>query len=153
MKPILNFAHTLLQFCKHLEWLPPLLARIVLAAVFIGSGWGKMQDIPKVVEFFSDLGIPAPNFQAHLVAGTEFVGGILILLGLFSRLASIPLSITMVVALVTAKSEDIESFSDLAGTTEFLYILLFFFIIFCGPGLVSLDTVLRKKLFPATVKA
>ena len=54
-----------------LRWLPPLVARVTLGWTSFQSGWGKLHNIPKVVGFFTELGIPAPEFQARLVATTK----------------------------------------------------------------------------------
>ena len=47
-----------------LKWLPPTVARITVGWIFLQSGWGKLHNLPKVVSFFAELGIPAPQFQA-----------------------------------------------------------------------------------------
>lgn len=127
-------------------WLPPLAARIVVGWVFVESGWGKLHHIDKVIGFFTDLGLPAPAFQAHLVATTEFTAGLALLLGMFSRLASIPLMIIMAVAIATAKREELHGFSDLIGFSEFLYMVLLFWILITGPGKVALDAFLAARL-------
>ena len=49
-----------------LRWLPPLVARVTLGWTFFQTGWGKLHSIPKVAAFFTELGIPAPEFQARL---------------------------------------------------------------------------------------
>ena len=134
---------------KSLAWLPPLLARITVGWVFIESGWGKLHHLDKVTAFFSELGLPAPGFQAHLVASTEFLGGMLLLAGLFTRLASCPLIIIMVVAILTTKHEDLHGFSDLIGFSETLYMLLLFWLAVAGAGAASLDKWILRKLFRA----
>src|SRR5216683_7295041 len=60
---------------------------------FAQTGWGKLTNIGKVVNFFTDLGIPAPVLNAYFVSGLEFAGGLLLLLGLGSRLIALPLTI------------------------------------------------------------
>lgn len=127
-------------------WLPPLVARLTIASVFIESGWGKLHHIDKVIGFFTDLGLPAPAFQAHLVATTEFLGGCLMLAGLCTRFVSVPLGIIMIVALMTANKADIHSFSDLTGKTEYLYLVLLFWLGVNGPGILSLDALIARKL-------
>lgn len=127
-----------------LAWLPPLVTRVTLGWTFLLTGWGKLHNIPKVVGFFTELGIPAPEFQARLVATTEFVCGALLLLGLVTRLASIPLIITMVVAILTAKKGDIGGFSDLFGVMEYLYIALLLWLGSYGAGALSLDRVFAR---------
>ncbi len=128
-----------------LEWFPALLARLTIAGVFVESGWGKLHNLDKVVEFFTSLGIPAARFQAPFVATNEFVCGVLILLGLFTRLATIPLIVSMIVALITAKASDIGGISDLFGLSEYLYIVILIGIFFRGAGCLSVDCWLAKK--------
>jgi putative oxidoreductase len=127
-------------------WLPPLLARIIVGWVFVESGWGKLHNLDKVTGFFTDLGLPMPGFQAYLVSTTEFAAGLLLLAGLFTRIASVPLSIIMVVAIATAKREELTGFSALFGFSEFLYIALLVWLIFQGPGLLAIDTWVGRKL-------
>ena len=71
----------ILRVSSSLRWLPPTVARLTLGWIFLQSGWGKLNDLPKVIAFFGQLGIPAPQFQAPLAAGTEFLCGALMLLG------------------------------------------------------------------------
>jgi putative oxidoreductase len=127
-------------------WLPPLAARITVGWVFVESGWGKLHHLDKVAGFFADLGLPAPAFQAHLVAATEFGGGLALLLGLGTRLASVPLMIIMAVAIATAKKDELHGFSDLIGFPEFLYLLLLFWLLIAGPGRIALDAWAASRL-------
>ena len=135
-----------------LKWLPPTVARITIGWIFLQSGWGKLNNLPKVVGFFTELGIPAPQIQAPLAAGAEFVCGALILIGLATRLASLPLAIVMVVAIVTAKKGDIHELSDLLGMAEYLYIALLAYLAAYGAGPVALDRLLEKRLDRLTEK-
>lgn len=123
-----------------------LLTRLTLAQVFVASGWGKLHDLPHVVDYFTQLGIPMPEFQARLAATSEFACGSLILVGLFTRLASIPLIVTMIVAILTARRADLSGFDDLVGFIEYLYIVLLVWLIIKGAGKVSLDHILSRKM-------
>jgi putative oxidoreductase len=136
-KPAL-VSHILIQAAK-LSWVAALATRLVVGWVFIESGWGKLQHLPKVVDFFRSLGIPAPNIQAPMVACIELICGCLLICGLLARIAAIPLIGVMVVAIATAKSADIGTASDLFAVSEFLYILLLGWIIIYGPGSISID--------------
>jgi len=127
-----------------LIFLGPTLARLTVGAVFIGTGWGKLHNIDQTVEYFASLHIPAAAFQARLAAGTEFFGGILVLLGLGARLASLPLAFTMVVAILTAKRAEIDGVTTLLGFEEWSYIVFFIWIALAGPGPLSLDALIRK---------
>ncbi|HYV47421.1 MAG TPA: DoxX family protein [Myxococcaceae bacterium] len=131
---------------RHLDWLPSLLARVTLGVVFIQSGWGKLHNLPKVIAFFTELGLPRPDLQAPFVAGTEFVCGWLVLLGLFARIASVPLVVTMLVATVTAKADELKHYGDLFGFTEWTYLALAVVVIVQGAGATSLDALLARVL-------
>src|SRR3954463_1108927 len=104
-----------LSTADRVAFLGPALARLTLGVVFIGTGWGKLHSLDKVTGFFTELGIPAPGFNAVLAATAEFVCGSLLLIGLLSRLAAIPLIVTMIVAILTAKRADLHGISDLLG--------------------------------------
>lgn len=145
MNQIYKLYNRAVEFLQRLNWLPVLLARISMGSIFILSGWGKLHNLEKVTEFFTELGIPFPGFNAGLVGLTEFGCGLLILLGLFTRLASIPLIVTMTVAIITAKRSDVSSFTDVLGFEEFVYIVIFVWFIVSGAGKISLDNLLCRK--------
>ncbi|MEO6098331.1 MAG: DoxX family protein [Fibrobacteria bacterium] len=127
-------------------WLPPLIARITVGWVFVESGWGKLHHLDKVTGFFADLGIPSPGFHAHLVSSLEFGGGLLLLAGLLTRIATAPLMVIMFVAIATAKKSELHGFSDLIGFSEYLYMVLLFWLAVKGPGPVALDAIIARKL-------
>jgi len=124
----------------------PALARVSVGVVFMSTGWGKLHSLDKVTQFFTELHIPAPAFQAGLVATTEFVGGLCLVLGLLTRLAAIPLATTMVVAILTAKRADIEGVTGLFGLEEWTYLVVFVWLAFAGPGKASLDWLIGRRL-------
>jgi putative oxidoreductase len=136
-----------------IQWLAPLLGRFAVGLLFVSTGWGKVHDIPKVVHFFEQLGIPAPGFQAVLVSYTELVGGSLIVIGLCARLACLPLMVSMVVAILTAKRADLHGLFDLVGFDEFTYFCVLGMIVVIGPGAASIDALLVRRLFPASADA
>ena len=144
-----------LGIVEKLRWTAPTLARICLGWVFVESGWGKIHNLPRVIEFFQSLGIPAPEFQAPFAAWTEFLCGLAILLGVATRLSAIPIAITMVVAILTAKKDELmgpaDQPTDLAGKisalygfSEYLYILLCVYLGLDGPGPISIDRLIEK---------
>ena len=141
----LSMRDRLLGITRKVDWLPLLLIRASLAAVFIPSGWGKLHSLDKVTGFFTELGIPAPHFHAVLVAVSEFGCGTLLLVGLVSRLAAIPLVISMTVAIVTAKRPDISGIVDLFAVDEFLYIVMAIAVLVLGAGAVSADGVIGRR--------
>ena len=62
-----------------------------MGLVFVTTGWGKLQNLDRVIEFFRSLGIPAPEYQAPFVAATELACGLLLVLGLGTRFAAVPI--------------------------------------------------------------
>jgi putative oxidoreductase len=136
----------ILRVASSLSWLPPTLTRLTLGYVFIESGWGKLHNLPKIVAFFTELGVPAPQFLAPFAATAELVCGLLLLVGLATRIASLPLVIIMIVAILTARKSDLHGLSDLFGFIEYLYIVLCLWLCAHGAGPVSLDAVFAKRL-------
>jgi putative oxidoreductase len=74
------------------------------------NGWGKLHNLPRVTEFFASLGLPAPGPTATFVATFEFIGGILLAIGLLSRVAALGFVIDMTMAYITADREALLSF-------------------------------------------
>lgn len=134
------------------SWLPPLFARMTVGWVFMWSGWTKLNnlypsaDFPGMIANFRDWHIPLPEVMAPFVSGVEFFGGILLLLGLFTRLAATPLVIVMIVAILSAKWDQVDSLETLLGFEEVAYMALFGWLAVKGPGPISLDYLLQKKV-------
>lgn len=128
-----------------LAWLPPTIARFGVGLLFVQTGWGKLHNLEQVTGFFTQLGLPAPGFHAVLVASTELICGALILVGLFTRLAAVPLAITMLVAIRTALWEQVDSVTALFGLTEALYAVIFAWLATAGAGPLSLDRLLARR--------
>jgi putative oxidoreductase len=128
----------------HLTWLAPLFARITVGWVFMWSGWGKLQNLPQVTDNFVSWGIPLPHLLTPFVSGVEFFGGLLLLLGLLTRISAGALGITMIVAIRAAKWGDVDSLETLLGFDEFEYLALFLWLAIAGPGVLSLDYLLQR---------
>jgi len=131
--------------------------RLTWGFLFVQTGWGKWHDIPKVVDFFTGIGIPFPQLNAYLVATTELGGGILLMLGLFSRLVPIPLIVSMCVAYLTTEQDALHEL--VAGNPDpffsaapFLFLFASLLVLVFGPGRLSLDSFLAKR-FGTTASA
>jgi putative oxidoreductase len=146
MDALLRIRTSLLSAADRLSWVPPTLARVAVGVVFAGSGWGKLHHLDKITSFFTELGLPAPGFNAVLVSSAELICGVLILVGLLTRLAAIPLIVVMAVAILTAKRSEIGGVQDLLGFVETLYIVLLSWLATAGPGPISLDRVAMRLL-------
>ena len=100
------------------------------------------------------LGIPFPAINAHFVSGLEFFGGLLLILGLFSRLTGFLLAANMLVAYWTADHDALLSvFSDpgkfyVADPYTFLFASAM--VLVFGAGVFSLDSLLGRYLEPGT---
>jgi len=132
---------------RHLEWLAPLFARIVVGWVFMWSGWGKLSNLPVTTENFASWAIPFPQILAPFVSGVEFFGGILLLLGLMTRISAGALGVTMIVAIKSAKWDQVDSLETLLGVDETEYLALFLWLAIAGAGSVSLDWLLKRAGF------
>lgn len=143
--------------------------RLLLAYTFFAPAMMKLGDIESTALWFGSMGIPLPTLNAYMAAGTEMAGVVLLTLGLFSRLISIPLLVTMLVAFITVHggngfnviSETVQ-FSNpyvngelVEGTVVLLqngyenilyYSLMLFVILTHGAGTLSIDHVIAKKM-------
>ncbi|MGH7298735.1 MAG: DoxX family protein [Polyangiaceae bacterium] len=135
-----------LEALGKLHAVAPLLGRLGVGLVFMSTGWGKVHNIEKVAGFFTSLGIPAPHFQAVLVGYSELLCGTALVVGLLTRLATIPLMTSMVVAILTAKRPDLHGLFDLVGFDEFTYLVVLAMVAILGPGALSLDAILVRRL-------
>jgi putative oxidoreductase len=135
-----------------LAFLAPLLTRITVGYAFILTGRGKLADLQTFTEFMQSLGVPAAALQAPLVAGLEFVGGIALVLGLGTRLFAMALTGTMVVALLTAdRASFLEAWlptGDIGplDVAPYVFLLLLSWLALYGPGPISLDHPVARKL-------
>lgn len=133
------------RIANHFLWVGPLIARVTVGYVFMLTGWGKLQNLDRVTEYFASLGIPAPQILTPFVAGLECFGGALLIVGLFTRIMGGGLAVTMIVAILTAKWEEVDSLHTLLGFEETLFLAIFTWLAISGAGKASLDYVLGKK--------
>src|SRR5476649_1102174 len=124
---------------SHFTWAGPLAARITVGVVFIITGWTKLHHLPVIAKNFAALGIPAPEILTPLVSCVEFGGGLLLLIGLFTRLTTVPLMIVMVVAIILARMGEITTLEEFFGNEEVAYFVMFAWLGIAGPGPVSVD--------------
>jgi len=141
-----------LQITNRVSFIAPLATRIVIGLAFVQTGTGKFRHFENVIGFFDGLGIPFPAFNAALVASMETIGGVMLILGLFTKFFASGLSITMVVALMTAEKADfLASWGSAAeksptDISAFVFLLFLLWLISYGAGKLSLDAFLRRFL-------
>ena len=139
LKTIYPMTTTLLN---HGQNLALLLARLTIAYGFYNPAMQKWSDITSVGDWFGSLGIPFPYFNAYLAAGTELLGVVLLTLGLFTRLISIPLIIVMIVAITTVHLSHGFSAGDNGFEIPLYYMLFLALFASFGAGKFSLDHLL-----------
>ena len=113
------------------------------------TGWGKLHNLEKVTSFFESLGIPLPQVSTPVIVVLEFVGGILIMLGLGSRLIALLLTCDMVVAFIVGDREALFSvFSDpdkFYAAAPYMFLFAFLIVLIFGPGKISLDALITRR--------
>ena len=140
-----------------------ILIRLVVGGVFLSEGIQKfLFPVENGIGRFVKIGIPAPETMAPFVGVVEIVCGALILLGLLTRLATIPLIIDMLVAILSTKIPILlgsgfwgfslrnlpyYGFWGMAheARTDFAMLLGSIFLLIVGAGSWSLDASLRRK--------
>ena len=117
------------------------------------TGIGKLSNIGKISEYFTSLGIPLPTLNAYLAGATETFCSLFLIFGLASRPAAIPVVFTMIVAYLTADQEAVTSMlsnSDkFVKADPFPFLLLALIVLAFGPGQLSVDALLKRKLWPS----
>ncbi|HME31155.1 MAG TPA: DoxX family protein [Terriglobales bacterium] len=128
-----------------------LFVRLYWGWQFAVDGWGKLHNLPKVTEYFGSLGLPAPGPTAYFVSILELMGGVLLALGLGSRLIALLLTANMTVAYITGDREALMSiFSDpdkFSAAAPFTYLMASLIVLIFGPGRFSLDSLI-ERLWP-----
>ena len=111
-------------------------------AMLYGHGWGKLMkffgDGPPL---FADPLAIGPEMSLYLVVFAEVICAILLMLGLFSRFATIPLIIAMLVAVVAVHIDD--PFTKMEKAL--IYLLSYISLLIMGPGYYSLDRLFWKN--------
>ena len=118
------------------------LARLAVAYGFYEPAMMKWADIGAIAEWFGSMGMPFPTLNAYMAATTEITGVVLLTLGLFTRLISIPLIIVMIVAIVTVHLPHGFSAGDNGFEIPLYYMLFLALFASLGAGKLSLDYLL-----------
>jgi putative oxidoreductase len=134
------------QVAGYLTWLAPLFARITVGWVFLWSGWGKINNLPQVIDNFVGWRIPQPGLLAPFVSGVEFFGGLFLLFGFLTRISAGALGITMIVAIRSAKWGEVDSLETLLGFDETEYLALFLWLAIAGAGPLGVDAWFERRM-------
>ncbi|MBS1763982.1 MAG: DoxX family protein [Bacteroidetes bacterium] len=120
-----------------------LFLRLAVGALLLSHGYPKLQKLLSgdPIEFASVMGM-SQKTSLMLAMFAEYICAIMVMLGLFTRLAAIPIIITMLVIVLHIKSNGTLSEREL----PLLYLIFYIFILFSGAGKHSLDNIICKFL-------
>ena len=127
-----------------------LIIRLYWGWLFFRAGLWKFMNYPQASGFFEHLGLPFPEYFVIFIASVELLGGILLFLGLFSRVVALILTFNMIGALVVGHREMLLSvFSnpeDFYTAPPLTFLIVSMVVLFFGAGKFSLDYLLSKRL-------
>ncbi len=143
-RTLLNSLRSLLLLAIRLYW----------GWQFAEDGWGKLTHLDRVTQFFTTLGLPAPGMTAMMVGLVEFAGGILLAVGIGSRLVSLALFVNMTMAFLSVP-DDRTNFThilskpeDFYGASPYTYWFAALLILILGPGRFALDSLFAGRFLP-----
>ena len=123
--------------------------RLYWGFAFYQTGMGKFHNLPQVAQYFQSLNVPFAEATAYLVASLEVGGGLLLMVGLASRLVSIPLIAVLCTAYATAhRAAVLNIFQDpdtFISQPPFNFLILCLLVFSFGPGKCSIDYLFQSK--------
>ncbi len=142
-----KFIKSLVKIFSSLQDVSLLFVRLILAYGFYGPAMKKLSNFAGVVQWFSEgLHLPFPYINAAMAVATEVSGVILLTLGLMTRLISIPMMVVMTVAISTVHWVNGFSASNNGYEIPLYYLIMLFLLLTTGPGKISLDEIILKKI-------
>ena len=140
-----RFGNIALDKLSQYDWLGPLLLRLVFGWFWLETGWAKLHNLEFFSARFVEWGIPFPMLSATVSGATDLIGGALLIIGLGTRLAAIPMIVNMLVALAVVVLPTITTFNEFVELDEVLYVCVLFWLLMAGPGKASVDHVLARR--------
>ncbi len=136
--------------CKWLESPLLLVVRLIWGWQFTLTGWGKLRHLDHVTGFFASLGIPLPGLMAPTISFLEFAGGILLVVGLLTRLTGLLLAADMVVAYLVSERDTLHTLftndpSKFWNADPFTFLMAALVLLAFGAGAFSLDRLIQGK--------
>ena len=130
---------------RRLDWLAPLLLRLVFGYFWLETGWAKLHNLEFFSQRFVEWGIPLPMLSATASGAVDLVGGALLILGLGTRIVAVPMIVNMLVALAVVVLPGISTFNEFVELDEVLYVAVLFWLLMAGPGKASLDHLIARR--------
>jgi putative oxidoreductase len=149
MKNLLKLYVRISEMLSYLQSPFLLAVRLYWGWQLVMTGWGKLHNLARFTEIFANLNIPFPSASAHFIGCLEFFGGILLILGLGSRLTAFLMTCNMLVAYWTADHDAFVSFfSDpdkFSAASPYTILFASLLVLIFGAGLFSVDALLAKR--------
>src|ERR687886_364346 len=129
----------------------PLILRVMAGIIMAVHGWQKLTEVGPANfgrQALANLGVPLPVFMGYVVTLAELIGGILLIVGLLSRLAALILAIEMVFTTLLVKINVgfiAPPGSGAGAELDLILLAAFLTILLVGPGRLSLDELLGVK--------
>ena len=149
MKHLRNLYGMLIRSGSYLTPGVLLIFRLAWGWELFESGQAHLNNVPTMVERFQQWGVPFPHLNVYVSGYTEMFGGVLLMLGLASRLIAIPLFFNFCVAYVTASHATVVNFfhqdpSNFVDDAAFPFLITSLLILAVGPGLISADALIKR---------
>jgi putative oxidoreductase len=139
------------KFCRYADYLQHpflLFVRLYWGVQLIQSGWGKLHNLDKVTDYFTSLNLPMPGKMAVFISCVEFFGGLFLALGLLARVASLVLTVNLIMAYVIGDRVALLSiFSDpdkFTAAAPYVFLIASLIVFVFGPGIFSLDALASR---------
>jgi putative oxidoreductase len=116
-----------------------LVGRILLAAMFVLAGFGKLTDIAGTAGWFGSIGLPAPTILAVLVGLLELFGGLAVIVGYKTRIAALALAVFAIGATLIAHTNFADMMQFLIFQKNFAVVGGLLVLAFTGAGALSVD--------------
>lgn len=125
--------------------LPLLAMRLVLAYGFYHAAMMKWPNMDAIITWFTEAKFPLPVVSAYLVAFCEAAGAFLLLIGLLTRIATIPLMIIMLVAIFAVHWPNGFEAGKNGFEIPLYYLIMLFALFIMGPGTISVDYFINRN--------
>ena len=139
--PICDKISRMLELLKDI---PLLLMRLVLAYGFWGPAMMKWNNMSGIADWFDSMGYPFPTLNAYLAGTTELLGAVLMVIGIGTRIISIPMMFIMFIAIFTVHISNGFEAGNNGFEIPLYYLIMLFTLMIYGPGKYSLEGLLRR---------
>lgn len=123
--------------------LPLLFLRLILAYGFYHPAMMKLKDVNAIGGWFESMGYPLPYLSAYMAAITEGLGVVLLILGLGTRIITVPLMFVMLVAVFSVHYANGFAAGDNGYEIPLYYLLMLFTLFVMGAGRISADYLIK----------